>query len=190
MGHVIHNNREGRDHDAGAETGSTTPLTAVEPDVNYESFAPDCNGEAKTESKRGGQMTATPQQRVNECANLDELCAVLREFTDEDIQSVATTNLPTYGREYQQDTEDIWSWDDGRVLIGTAQDGSAWGIGSRCTTCGAYREKPARTERKLRAVLQNAIETWPQYDSDGYVNGGDLVEWFGEWRLTAREVIN
>lgn len=39
----------------------------------------------------------------------------------------------------------------------------------------------------LRDKLREAIDAWPQFDDpDAPVNGGDMVEWFGEWR---REVI-
>ena len=44
-------------------------------------------------------------------------------------------------------------------------------------------------EHMLR-LLRIAIESWPQFDTDASVNGGDLVEWFGEWRQQVKEALD
>ncbi len=45
----------------------------------------------------------------------------------------------------------------------------------------------AETEHDL---LVEAVDAWPEFDDpDEPVNGGDLVEWFGEWRKRAKKVI-
>lgn len=31
-------------------------------------------------------------------------------------------------------------------------------------------------------LIREALFNWPQFESDAEVNGGDMVEWFGEWR--------
>lgn len=41
---------------------------------------------------------------------------------------------------------------------------------------------------QLLATLNAAIEAWPQFDSDDEVPGADLVDWFGQWRSTAKSV--
>lgn len=46
-------------------------------------------------------------------------------------------------------------------------------------TTGPVVEHPAMD------LVREAIVAWPQFDSDEEVNGGDLVEWFGEWRARA-----
>ena len=38
----------------------------------------------------------------------------------------------------------------------------------------------------MQRLLQNAIDAWPQFETDEPVNGGDLVDWFGEWRLNVK----
>lgn len=45
-----------------------------------------------------------------------------------------------------------------------------------------------------RDVLQAAVDRWPQFDDshaedDGSVDGGDMVEWFGEWVDDAKAAI-
>lgn len=52
---------------------------------------------------------------------------------------------------------------------------------------------------ELECLLAQAVEDWPQFDTDSAplapgciaeeaepVNGGDLVEWFGEWRAKVK----
>lgn len=41
----------------------------------------------------------------------------------------------------------------------------------------------------MRSHVLAAIDAWPQFDRDGDVNGVELVEWFGEWRRRARELL-
>jgi len=42
----------------------------------------------------------------------------------------------------------------------------------------------------MRSHLQAAIDAWPQFDKAGEVNGAELVEWFGQWRRSARELLD
>lgn len=39
------------------------------------------------------------------------------------------------------------------------------------------------------AAVSKAIEDWPQWDTDEPVNGGDMVEWFGNWIETAKRAV-
>lgn len=41
----------------------------------------------------------------------------------------------------------------------------------------------------MRSHLKAAIDAWPQFDVDADVNGVELVEWFGDWRRRARELL-
>jgi hypothetical protein len=41
----------------------------------------------------------------------------------------------------------------------------------------------------FRALLERAVDAWPQFDSDDGVNGGDLVEWFGRWRDEVKDAL-
>lgn len=42
----------------------------------------------------------------------------------------------------------------------------------------------------MLAVLRKAIDDWPTWDDQHEpVNGGDLVEWFGNWRTSALAAI-
>lgn len=57
----------------------------------------------------------------------------------------------------------------------------------------------------MRSLLQQALDAWPQFDDeptgpllpgvfadddeDRDVNGGDMVEWFGEWRLGVKAAL-
>lgn len=55
----------------------------------------------------------------------------------------------------------------------------------------------------LECLLAQAVEDWPQFDTASAplapgcvaeeaepVNGGDLVEWFGEWRARVKAALN
>ena len=61
----------------------------------------------------------------------------------------------------------------------------------RCPSCDSDEIEPKPPA--LRAVLQEAIQAWPQLDLDPsqasdselYINGADLLEWFSEWRQRA-----
>ena len=48
-------------------------------------------------------------------------------------------------------------------------------------------------EDKLRdatMMLEHAVKHWPQFDDpDGEVNGGDAVEWLGNYRAAAKAVL-
>ena len=41
----------------------------------------------------------------------------------------------------------------------------------------------------MQRLLQNAIDAWPQFETDEPVNGGDLVDWFGEWLLNVKKFL-
>lgn len=42
----------------------------------------------------------------------------------------------------------------------------------------------------LTGLVREAIEAWGyQFDNEGEVNGGDLVDWFGDWRLRAKNAL-
>ena len=64
--------------------------------------------------------------RITAAADLDALLAAIREIGDEcretetDQESVYdATNLPTFGGIEPADTCNVWSWDAGRLLVGT-----------------------------------------------------------------------
>lgn len=41
----------------------------------------------------------------------------------------------------------------------------------------------------LYKLALEACESWPEFDTDGEVNGGDLVEWFASYRESLRIVL-
>lgn len=54
-----------------------------------------------------------------------------------------------------------------------------------------------RRELALRAIIQEAVRAWPQLDldpsqapdSDLYISGADMLEWFAEWRQRAIDTL-
>jgi hypothetical protein len=48
---------------------------------------------------------------------------------------------------------------------------------------------PGIPSPSLLALAQQAIDEWPEFDSDDDVNGGDLVEWFGRWRDATKKAL-
>lgn len=38
-------------------------------------------------------------------------------------------------------------------------------------------------------LIREAIDEWPEFDGDDQVAGGDLVEWFGNWRRRAIDLV-
>lgn len=53
------------------------------------------------------------------------------------------------------------------------------------------REENARDlqfehDNRFRELVQQAIDDWPEFDTDEEVNGSDLVEWFGLWLERAK----
>lgn len=42
---------------------------------------------------------------------------------------------------------------------------------------------------QLETLLAKAVEDWPEFDLDDDVNGGDMVEWFGQFRQKAVELV-
>lgn len=42
----------------------------------------------------------------------------------------------------------------------------------------------------LECLLAQAVEDWPQFDSDDDVSGADLAEWFGQFRQRAKAAID
>lgn len=43
---------------------------------------------------------------------------------------------------------------------------------------------------RIQELLEDALKSWPQFDTDEPVNGGDLVEWFSEWRRQVKEALD
>ena len=39
-------------------------------------------------------------------------------------------------------------------------------------------------------LLQSIVSDWPEFDGDESVNGGDMVEWFGEFRQRVKKYLN
>jgi len=75
----------------------------------------------------------TAQKRISAASNLDELLETLQEIevelaelAAEHYQAEPTTvdqlidvaGLPTYGGSAPGETEGVWSWDSGRLLVG------------------------------------------------------------------------
>lgn len=65
---------------------------------------------------------------------------------------------------------------------------------------GNWKQKPATENADaalfvaspaMLAALKKAIEDWPQFEegNDEPVNGGDMVEWFGNWIQIARAAV-
>ena len=84
------------------------------------------------------------QSRVNNAKNIFELAEILRDIEAECIESRANdgfapslenlvdiTSLPTFGGDTPKCTEGVYSWSSEHILVGTANDGSIWGIESR-----------------------------------------------------------
>ena len=46
-----------------------------------------------------------------------------------------------------------------------------------------------KQSRQARALLRQAINAWPQFDSDQDVSGADLAEWFALWRRKAKACV-
>ena len=42
----------------------------------------------------------------------------------------------------------------------------------------------------MDALLREALDAWPQFDTDDDVNGGDMVDWFGQWRVRVKEALS
>jgi hypothetical protein len=53
----------------------------------------------------------------------------------------------------------------------------------------ARAHRVTRSSDAIRDLLRDAIDAWPQFEEDADVNGAELVEWFGEWRRRARELL-
>lgn len=34
---------------------------------------------------------------------------------------------------------------------------------------------------QMRALLQDAVDAWPEFETDEEINGGDAVQWLGEY---------
>ena len=58
---------------------------------------------------------------IETARNLDELTSRLNYHNKEGINfkeiGVDLTSLPTFGGDDPEDTEDIWSWDDTRLMV-------------------------------------------------------------------------
>ena len=60
-----------------------------------------------------------------------------------------------------------------------------------------HQSELKRRELALRAVIQEAVRAWPQLDldpsqandSDLYISGADMLEWFSGWRQRAIDTL-
>ncbi len=73
----------------------------------------------------------TPQERINAAQNLDQLAEILNDLSDEEVREVRLDDLPTFGEVGIENTMEVFSWDEKRVLT---SDG--WKIQPRCHCCG------------------------------------------------------
>lgn len=71
--------------------------------------------------------------------------------------------------------------DDGRTTFYFLADVARW---------NAERLHKPEPPAVLVDVLKEALSAWPgSFDGDAEINGGDLVEWFSEWRLKAHDAL-
>ena len=42
---------------------------------------------------------------------------------------------------------------------------------------------------ELESMLRRAVKRFPEFDTNESVSGGDLVEWFAEWRHAANRLL-
>lgn len=73
--------------------------------------------------------------------------------------------------------------DDGpeAVLVAAIPDGAAYGIGE----ADGYARLFARAPTMLRLLCEALTLFAAEFDDDEPINGGDLVDRFGEWRRSA-----
>jgi hypothetical protein len=43
--------------------------------------------------------------------------------------------------------------------------------------------------RRVFDLVEAAVRTWPEFETDEEVNGADLVEWFAGWLYLARQLM-
>ena len=55
---------------------------------------------------------------IQNATSLDNLLNLLRGMTDADI--VDMTNLPVFGGAEPASTSEVWSWDEGRLMVGAS----------------------------------------------------------------------
>ncbi|NOG53198.1 MAG: hypothetical protein HND57_02525 [Planctomycetes bacterium] len=51
------------------------------------------------------------------------------------------------------------------------------------------KRTPSPTPIQMQRLLQEAIDRWPEFESDEQVNGADLVDWFSQWRARVKEML-
>lgn len=95
---------------------------------------------------------------------------------------------------YDEDGEPLpypGSWQSAQTaLLSFITDGSwgEWEISCHNVEMPADPVRDAAPD--MLAALRKAIDDWPTWDDqDEPVNGGDLVEWFGNWRKSALAAI-
>ena len=73
--------------------------------------------------------------------------------------------------------------DDGpeTVLVAAIPDGAAYGVGE----ADGYARLLARAPTMLRLLCEALTLFATEFDDDEPINGGDLVDRFGEWRRSA-----
>lgn len=118
------------------------------------------------------------------------LAATVYVVADSEEHAVRLVSQNYAGTREKADTYDL---NDGKDLD---LDGNDF-MSSAITLYGPCADsKLAPTREPLRdaapdllAALKRAMEAWPDWENDEPVNGGDMVEWFGEWRQTALAAI-
>jgi len=66
-------------------------------------------------------------------ASLEECCDYLNGLDDETSQRIDLTSLPTFGGSDIENTSEVFSWDENRVLV---QGEQSWELQRRCSECG------------------------------------------------------
>lgn len=81
-------------------------------------------------------MSNEIHERVYTTKTLDELCDVLNDLNDEDLENsgVTASEYPTFNNKSPDPdgTTEVWSWDDTRVMLVH----NKYYLEKRCTVCG------------------------------------------------------
>ena len=122
--------------------------------------------------------------------NLDDLLAAMQNATTADEFAALGlpvaqgepdwTSLPTYGGEEPDDTTEIWSWDEDRLIAGTCADDVQ--IVPRATERTIIIDGEKRTEVFMHGPVRRLV--------CGYSNAGETYEYTvepGFWRLLPPE---
>lgn len=59
----------------------------------------------------------------------------------------------------------------------------------RAAIAGAPADPVRDAAGDMLALLKGALEAWPEIDTDEEINGGDMVEWFGDFAERAAGII-